>query len=195
MQAEVRVHTEGAVEAIKAKLSSAFAGAIASARSDVQQIVGLAAEYSPLASGQMQEGIALFDDQGETTPGGEAHRFRFGLGRGLRSHEVRFERDGDVNVHTEVEQHFFVGPNGERIHCSHELVDEAGLHANANAQPRPLTRAMVQIWGPSMIPTNAKSFREGDVNVVEIEPLIPRVESSALMGRLEDAVRAGVAYG
>jgi len=191
MQVDVRVHAEGAVEAIKAKLALAFSESVATAKADVDQIVALTAEFSPVASGQMQEAIGIFAE-GREQP--NTHRFHFGLGQGLRSHEVRFEREGDkVNVHTEVEQHFFTGPAGEEIHCSHELVDAGGLRANPNAQPRPLTRAMVQVWGPSMIPTNAASFREGKMNVVEIEPLLPRVEASALMVRLEDSVRRGIA--
>lgn len=193
MQFGMAVHTEDAQAEIRKRLAAAFARVVIAAREDVELVLAVTSSVSPVASGQMQSSVALFSDAPESDGLVDAHRFRFGLGRGLRSHEVRFEREGDsINVHTSVDEHVFEDEAGMQRWCSEELVGIEGLLANPNAAPRPLTRGMVEVWGQSMIPTNAKTFREGQVNVVEINPLLPRVEGSSLMAKLRTAVQLAV---
>lgn len=191
MYLTTEVHTAGVRAAIRERLRGAFEEIVSVAVEQCDEVLARAQGYSPMASGEMYENFMFFQDGAEAEiEGGAGYRIQFGIARGLRSHEVRFERgDWNLTVHTDVGQHFWSDEeSGESGHCSHELVDAGGLRANRNAQTRPLARAMVDVWGQSMIPTNAASFQEGRVNYVEINPLIPRVEASVLMADLRAAV-------
>lgn len=187
MQFAVRVHTENFETVLNQKLGRAFARMGSVARRDIDLVMERAKFYSPVASGQMRDNMMVFDD----SAGPDERLISFGMGMGRDGHEVKFEKDESV-VHTTVEEHILTDEEGNIRHCAEGLVTLEELQANPNAISRPLTSAMVDVWGESMIPTNVNEFVAGRENHVEIEPLIPRVESSELVRHLEEAVRESI---